>query len=47
MPGNHPQTLGYGSQYMSSLILPYSTLVFDMKLVAIPGLEKPVYDDYE
>ncbi len=42
-----PQTLGYGSQYMSSLILPYSTLVFDLKLVAIPGLEKPVYDDYE
>ncbi len=37
-----PQTLGYGAQYMSSLILPYTTLVFDMKLVGIPGLEKPV-----
>ena len=37
-----PQTLGYGAQYMSSLILPYTTLVFDMKLVDIPGLDKPV-----
>ena len=37
-----PQTLGYGAQYVSSLILPYTTLVFDMKLVDIPGLEKPV-----
>ena len=27
---------------MSSLILPYTTLVFDMKLVDIPGLDKPV-----
>lgn len=40
-----PQSLGYGAQYMSSLILPYTTLVFDMKLVAIPGLEKPVIDE--
>ena len=36
------QTLGYGAQYMSSLNLPYTTLVFDMKLVDIPGLDKPV-----
>ena len=34
--------IGYGAQYMSSLILPYTTLVFDMKLVDIPGLDKPV-----
>ena len=39
-----PQTLGYGAQLVSSLILPYTTLVFDMKLVAIPGLEKPVHE---
>lgn len=37
-----PQTLAYGAQYISSLILPYTTLVYDMKLVDIPGLEKPV-----
>ncbi len=38
-----PQSLAYGATYVSSVILPYSTLVFDMKLVAIPGLEKPVH----
>lgn len=37
-----PQDLAYGGQYVSSTILPYSALIFDMKLVGIPGLDKPV-----
>ncbi len=38
-----PQELAYGGNYQSEIILPYSTLVFDMKLKDIPGLDKPVY----
>ncbi len=37
-----PQSLAYGATSPNSIILPYSTLVFDMKLKDIPGLEKPV-----
>ena len=37
-----PHTCGYGDSYRSDLLLPYSTLVFDVKLRGIPGLEKPV-----
>lgn len=37
-----PHTCGYGDAYTSDLLLPYSTLVFDVQLRAIPGLEKPV-----
>lgn len=37
-----PYDCAYGDQMKSNIILPYSTLVFDMKLVGIPGLEKPV-----
>ena len=37
-----PSALGYGETYTSDLLLPYSTLVFDIKLVGIPGKEKPV-----
>ncbi|MCP9612974.1 FKBP-type peptidyl-prolyl cis-trans isomerase [Coprobacter tertius] len=36
-----PQNMAYGSAMQSSLILPYSTLKFEMKLIDIPGLEKP------
>ena len=35
-----PYSLGYGSYKMSSLILPYTTLVFDIKLKDIYGYEK-------
>lgn len=38
-----PYDCAYGSQYKSDLILPYSLLIFDVKLKGIPGLEKPVY----
>lgn len=37
-----PQDCGYGGAYTSDLLLPYSTLIFDMELRGIPGLEKPV-----
>ncbi len=37
-----PQSLAYGANSQGLVILPYSTLVFDMKLKDIPGLEKPV-----
>lgn len=37
-----PHTCGYGDKYTSDILLPYSTLVFDIKLRDIPGLEKPV-----
>lgn len=37
-----PQDCGYGASYTSDLLLPYSTLVFDIRLRGIPGLEKPV-----
>lgn len=37
-----PYDCGYGSAYTSDIILPYSTLVFEVELVGIPGLEKPV-----
>lgn len=37
-----PHSCGYGDSYTSDLLLPYSTLVFDVQLRAIPGLEKPV-----
>ena len=37
-----PHTCGYGDAYTSDLLLPYSTLVFDVELRGIPGLEKPV-----
>lgn len=37
-----PYDCGYGGAYTSDILLPYSTLVFDVKLQAIPGLEKPV-----
>ena len=37
-----PHGCGYGDSYTSDILLPYSTLVFDVKLVGIPGLEKPV-----
>ena len=35
-----PYTLGYGSTSMSSVILPYTNLVFDIKLQDIYGYEK-------
>lgn len=38
-----PYDCGYGSSYTSDILLPYSTLVFDVKFVGIPGLEKPVH----
>ncbi len=38
-----PYECGYGAQYKSDQLLPYSTLVFDVKLCGIPGLEKPVH----
>ena len=34
-----PYTLGYGSYKMSSVVLPYTNLVFDIKLVDIAGYE--------
>lgn len=37
-----PYDCAYGNTYKSDIILPYSTLVFDVELRAIPGLEKPV-----
>ncbi len=37
-----PQDCGYGNQYTSDLIMPYSTLIFDIELKGVPGLEKPV-----
>ena len=37
-----PHGCAYGDAYTSDLLLPYSTLVFDVKFVGIPGLEKPV-----
>lgn len=37
-----PYNCAYGDQYKSDLLLPYSTLVFDVELRGIPGLEKPV-----
>ena len=37
-----PQDCGYGASYTSDVLLPYSTLVFDIKFRGIPGLEKPV-----
>ena len=37
-----PHSCGYGDAYTSDLLLPYSTLVFDVKFRGIPGLEKPV-----
>lgn len=37
-----PYDCAYGNNYKSDIILPYSTLVFDVQLRAIPGLEKPV-----
>ena len=37
-----PHTCAYGDAYKSELLLPYSTLVFDVQLRGIPGLEKPV-----
>ncbi len=38
-----PYNCGYGDIRTSDILLPYSTLVFDVKLRGIPGLEKPVY----
>lgn len=38
-----PYDCGYGNNYKSEILLPYSTLVFDVELRGIPGLEKPVY----
>lgn len=35
-----PYTLGYGTYKMSSVLLPYTNLVFDIKLVDIAGYEK-------
>lgn len=35
-----PYSLGYGSYMMSSVVLPYTNLVFDIKLVDIVGYEK-------
>lgn len=37
-----PYDCAYGNAYKSDIILPYSTLVFDVELRGIPGLEKPV-----
>ncbi len=37
-----PHDCGYGGSYTSDILLPYSTLIFDVELVGIPGLEKPV-----
>ena len=37
-----PYNCGYGNVYTSDILLPYSTLVFDVQLRGIPGLEKPV-----
>lgn len=37
-----PQNLGYGAETVSSTILPYSTLIFDLKLVDVPGYEHQV-----
>lgn len=37
-----PYDCGYGGAYTSDIILPYSTLVFDVELRGVPGLEKPV-----
>lgn len=37
-----PQNLGYGAETVSTTILPYSTLIFDLKLVDVPGYEHQV-----
>lgn len=37
-----PHNCAYGDSYTSDILLPYSTLVFDVKFRGIPGLEKPV-----
>lgn len=37
-----PYDCGYGNAYTSDILLPYSTLIFDVQLRGIPGLEKPV-----
>lgn len=37
-----PYNCAYKDQYKSDLLLPYSTLIFDVELRGIPGLEKPV-----
>lgn len=37
-----PQDCGYGAEVKSDILLPYTTLVFDIKFRGIPGLEKPV-----
>ena len=34
-----PYTLGYGTYKMSSVVLPYTNLIFDIKLVDIAGYE--------
>ena len=37
-----PQNLGYGAEMSSSVILPYSTLIFDLKLIDVLGYEHQV-----
>lgn len=37
-----PYDCGYGATYKSEILLPYSTLIFDVELCGVPGLEKPV-----
>ena len=37
-----PQNLGYGAEMSSSVILPHSTLIFDLKLIDVLGYEHQV-----